>query len=133
MSYEIKIPIRFNDEDNQNHVNHLALIEYVAEARITFIDELVTRYPSNAEDLDYVLVYFSANFMKEVTYPGFVTIIPNIMSVGIKSIRTKYKMKNEDDTVMDAECVNVFFDKKTGDSTPIPDDLHRKIKEIGGI
>jgi hypothetical protein len=33
MTYKVAIPIRFNDEDNQNHVNHLALIEYIAEAR----------------------------------------------------------------------------------------------------
>ena len=130
MTYKVAIPIRFNDEDNQNHVNHLALIEYIAEARIIFIDGLIAK--SDVEDLDYVLVYFSANFVKEVTYPGLVTITPSIMSVGTKSMRTKYKMRNEDEAVMDAECVNVFFDDKTGNSTPIPDALRKKIKEIGG-
>jgi acyl-CoA thioester hydrolase len=130
MTYKVAIPIRFNDEDNQNHVNHLALIEYIAEARILFIDGLIAK--SNVEDLDYVLVYFSANFVKEVTYPGLVTITPSVMSVGTKSMRTKYKMRNEDEAVMDAECVNVFFDDKTGNSTPIPDALRKKIKEIGG-
>ena len=130
MTYKVAIPIRFNDEDNQNHVNHLALIEYIAEARIIFIDSLIAK--SDVEDLDYVLVYFSANFVKEVTYPGLVTITPSVMSVGTKSMRTKYKMRNEDEAVMDAECVNVFFDDKTGNSTPIPDALRKKIKEIGG-
>ena len=38
------IEIRFTDVDSQDHVNHTAIVEWIAHARVTLIDEKVAQY-----------------------------------------------------------------------------------------
>ena len=38
---KIPIEVRFTDVDSDNHVNHLAVAEWIAHARVTMINEKV--------------------------------------------------------------------------------------------
>jgi len=48
------IEVRFTDTDAQGNVNHTAIIEYIAHARVTLLDGMVDQ--SGYDDLDHVLV-----------------------------------------------------------------------------
>ena len=129
-----RIPIRFNDQDAQGHVNHLGILEYVAEARIAALDRFVRR--AGADGLDYVLVNIEADFIKEMKYPGWVEVDFRITAVGKKSVTTEYEVvyKNSNGwtegggPAAKALCVNVFFDTASGKTVPVPEKL-RKLME----
>ena len=53
----IPIEVRFTDVDSDNHVNHIAVVEWIAHARVTMIDEKVKQSGLNLlSDINYVLV-----------------------------------------------------------------------------
>jgi YbgC/YbaW family acyl-CoA thioester hydrolase len=133
--------IRFTDVDSQNHVNHTAIIEWIAHARVKMIDAKLKQYEdfiwtdkskNDGPELDHVLVNMNVNFFKEVFYPGEIEVQGKILSVGNKSVTTKFfvynshERGNNDGPVAEAECVNVFFRTSTKESINMSD----KFKEI---
>ena len=129
------IEIRFTDVDSQNHVNHTAIVEWIAHARVKLIDEKVNQYNHGSWgdedfdahlDLDYVLVNLNVNFHKEVLYPGTVDVKGRVLNVGNKSLTTEFFVYSNDDLVAEAQCINVFFRTSTKKSVDIPN----KLKDI---
>ena len=106
--------VRFTDVDSDNHVNHLAVAEWVAHARVTMVDEKIKHAGLNLlSDIDYVLVNLSIDFRDQVVYPNFIEVQGKILRVGTKSLTTQYSVylpSEQDKIVAVAECVNVFVD-----------------------
>ena len=137
---KIPIEVRFTDVDSDNHVNHLAVAEWIAHARVTMIDEKLKQSGLNLlSDINYVLVKLSIDFREQVVYPNIIEVQGKILRIGTKSLTTQYsvyipgKHLGNSEThkiVAIAECVNVFVDatdSKKG--VEIPDEL-RKILDI---
>ena len=124
----VPIEVRFTDVDSDNHVNHLAVAEWVAHARVKMIDENIKQAGLNLlSDIDYVLVNLSIDFRDQVIYPSFIEVQGKILRVGTKSLTTQYSVYIPGDKpkiVAVAECVNVFVDAMDSKkSVEIPDEL----------
>ena len=124
----VHIEVRFKDVDSDNHVNHLAVAEWVAHARVKMIDENIKQAGLNLlSDIDYVLVNLSIDFRDQVVYPSFIEVQGKILRVGTKSLTTQYSVYIPGDKpkiVAVAECVNVFVDAMDSKkSVEIPDEL----------
>ena len=126
------IEIRFTDVDSQDHVNHTAIVEWIAHARVTLFDEKVNQYDNEFQndyvreegpELDYVLVNLNVNFQKEVFYPGTIEVTGQVLDVGNKSVTTEFFVYNKDEFVAGAQCINVFFNPTTKKSIEIPEKL----------
>lgn len=124
------IEVRFTDVDSQNHVNHTAIIEWIAHARVRLIDRKIKQYDhgqwkNNDEEpeLDHVLVNLDINFHKEVLYPGIVEISGRVLNVGSKSVTTEFFVYSNDDLSAEAQCTNVFFNTSDKKSVNIPNQL----------
>ena len=124
------IEIRFTDVDSQDHVNHTAIVEWIAHARVKLIDEKVNQYDhglwNEGLELDHVLVNLKVNFQKEVFYPGTVEVAGRVHDVGNKSVTTVIFVYSDGEVVAEAQCINVFFRTSTKKSVDIPD----KLKDI---
>ena len=132
--------IRFTDVDSQNHVNHIAIIEWIAHARVTLIDEKVNQYHhtlwENRKDqdpeLDHVLVNLEVNFHKEVFYPGIIEVTARVLNVGSKSVTTEFFVYSGNEVVAEAQCINVFFRTSDKTSVDIPDKLKDMLMKKNG-
>ena len=131
----IDMEIRFTDVDSQNHVNHIAIIEWIAHARVKLIDDKLNQYEhflwkdksiDNKLEFDYVLVNLDISFIKEVFYPGIIEVKAGVLSVGAKSLTTEFFVYSGDEMVAEAQCINVFF--RTGDKKTV--DISDKLKDI---
>ena len=128
------IEVRFTDVDSQNHVNHTAIVEWIAHARVKLIDGKVTQYHhtlwENLKDqnpeLDHVLVNLEVNFHREVFYPGTIEVTGRVLNVGNKSVTTEFFVYSGDEVVAEAQCINVFF--RTSDKTSM--DIPNKLKDM---
>ena len=124
------IEIRFTDVDSQDHVNHTAIVEWIAHARVKLIDGKVNQYDhglwNEGLELDHVLVNLKVNFQKEVFYPGTVEVAGRVHDVGNKSVTTVIFVYSDGEVVAEAQCINVFFRTSTKKSVDIPD----KLKDI---
>ena len=136
----VPIEVRFTDVDSDNHVNHIAVAEWVAHARVKMIDEQIKQSGLNLlSDIDYVLVKLSIDFCDQVVYPNFIEVQGTIIRVGTKSLTTQYSVyipgwhlgsPKTHKIVAVAECVNVFVDASDSrKGVEIPDEL-RKILDI---
>ena len=134
------IEIRFTDVDIQGHVNHTAIVEWIAHARVTLIDEKVIQYHhtlwENRKDqdpeLDHVLVNLEVNFHKEVFYPGTIEVRGKVLNVGNKSVTTEFFVYSGDEVVAEAQCINVFFRTSDKKSVDIPDKLKDMMMKKNG-
>ncbi len=115
------IEIRFSDQDSQGHVHHEAIVGYIAHARVSFVDGLVE--DSGVKDTDYVLVNLNVDFLAEVSHPGVIDVSSWVERIGNKSVTTKYELFKEGEKFAKASSVNVFFNTKTKETVPIPDQL----------
>ena len=131
----IDMEIRFTDVDSQNHVNHTAIIEWIAHARVKLIDDKLNQYEhflwkdktiADGLEFDYVLVNLDISFIKEVFYPGTIEVKAGVLSVGDKSLTTEFFVYSGGEMVAEAQCINVFFKTTTKISVDIPD----KLKDI---
>ena len=124
------IEIRFTDVDSQDHVNHTAIVEWIAHARVKLIDGKVNQYNNilwdEGLDLDHVLVNLKVDFRKEVFYPGTIEVAGRVHDVGNKSVTTVIFVYSDGKVVAEAQCINVFFRTSTKKSVDIPD----KLKDI---
>ena len=116
------IEVRFTDTDAQGNVNHTAIIEYIAHARVTLLDGMVDQ--SGYDDLDHVLVSLQVDFLQKIYWPETVRMTTKVISVGNKSVTTEILVCNgEEEVLAKATCVNVFFATYSGQTTLIPDEL----------
>ena len=134
------IEIRFTDVDSQDHVNHTAIVEWIAHARVKLIDGRVAQYShtiwQNLKDqdpeLDHVLVNLDVNFHKEVFYPGTIEVSGRVLNVGNKSVTTEFFVYSGDEVVAEAQCINVFFRTSDKKSVDIPDQLKDMLMKKNG-
>ena len=134
------IEVRFTDVDSQNHVNHTAIVEWIAHARVKLIDGKVAQYGhtiwQNLKDqdpeLDHVLVNLDVNFHKEVFYPGTIEVTGRVLNVGSKSVTTEFFVYSGDEVVAEAQCINVFFRTSDKKSVDIPDKLKDMMMKKNG-
>lgn len=118
----MKIDIRFTDTDAQKNVNHTAIVEWIAHARVKMLDRYAEL--SDINDLDHVLVSLNMNFSGKIFWPGEVEITGFVSEVGSKSVKTEFYVTDKDGTdLADAECVNVFFITYSGKSIIIPEEF----------
>ena len=131
----IDMEIRFTDVDSQNHVNHIAIIEWIAHARVKLIDDKLNQYEhflwkdksiADGLEFDYVLVNLDISFIKEVFYPGTIEVKAGVLSVGDTSVTTEFFVYSGNEMVAEAQCINVFFRTTTKKSVDITD----KLKDI---
>ena len=120
--------IRFTDVDSQNHVNHIAIIEWIAHARVKLIDDKLNQYEhflwkdktiADGLEFDYVLVNLDISFIKEVFYPGIIEVKAGVFDVGDISLTTEFFVYSGDELVSEAQCINVFFKTTTKKSPEI--------------
>ena len=108
--------VRWRDEDTQGHVNHIPMLEWVAQARVDYIDSLY-----RDDTVDYVLVHLSTDFHAKVYYPDDISVRASIRDKGKTSLTTVYELFRQDGVrILTAVCTKVFFNKKTGTAVNVP-------------
>jgi YbgC/YbaW family acyl-CoA thioester hydrolase len=122
------IEVRFTDVDSQLHVNHTAIVEYIAHCRVQLLHPIEEVEDS---EYDHVLVHLAINLCEPLCYPADVVVTGHILEVGSKSVTTRYLVHSAGRLIADAECVNVVMRFGTTTSISIPVEL-RNLLENGG-
>ena len=125
------IEVRFTDVDSQLHVNHTAIVAYIAHCRVQLLRpiedweeySLLASNPLGPQH-DHVLVHLAVNLCEPLHYPADVIVTGHVLEVGRKSVTTRFLVHSEKRLISDAECINVVVDVGTTTSVPIPPGLH---------
>lgn len=119
------ITIRYRDEDEQGHVNNSVYSEWVEVARVM----LIRRMTASAPDwLGTALARMTINFLGETTWPGEVRVGGRLLGIGNRSFRSAYAVFRDDRCLATADCISVYFDRRSRSSTTPPPEVREAME-----
>ena len=119
------ITIRYRDEDEQGHVNNSVYSEWVEVARVTLIRRLTASGP---DWLGTALARMTLNFLGETRWPGEVRVGGRLLGFGNRSFRSAYAVFRDDRCLTTADCISVYFDRRSRSSTPPPPEVRQAME-----
>jgi acyl-CoA thioester hydrolase len=126
-----EIRIDWSDLDVLGHVNHLAIMRYIQTARVLYFELLGMSARVKGLHVGPIMASVSAQFKKQILYPGTVRVLSTINELKTTSFHMKhYIIDDEDDIAAEGHDVLVMFDFLTNDKHGISDDLRGKIEAI---
>jgi len=119
------ITIRYRDEDQQGHVNNSVYSEWVEVARVMLIRQMSAAAP---DWLATALARMTINFLGETTWPGEVRVGGRLLSIGNRSFRSAYAVFQGDRCLATADCISVYFDRRSRSSTTPPPEVREAME-----
>lgn len=124
-AYSADIDVYTRDIDTGNHVNNAAFVEYLEQARLEYLDELV----EYSENKTYIVVAtLEMEFKRPVTWQDTVTVDLRILDLDTSSFRIEYRLRVDDTVVAIAETVMITYDREAAESIPIPSTWRDRIE-----
>ena len=124
VSYTAELEVRFRDLDPMQHVNNAIYATYLEQARARFSEDVLG---TALADLDTVLAQVEVSFERPIEGVGTVRVELEVSDLGRSSIPVEYELFSEGERVATARTVQVYFDRETGESKPIPEDLREQL------
>jgi acyl-CoA thioester hydrolase len=119
----MEMPIRFDDLDVLWHVNNVAIIALLQEARVHFNREMAL--PMLAQGLRTVVGAMNVEYAGEMTYPGVVKIHSGISTIGRSSYAFAQLIRQNGQSAVYSQITMVVTD--INGPTAIPDDFRGAI------
>ena len=109
--------IRYNDTDRQGHVNNAVFSTFFESSRVSILYD-ADRGLAKGET-EFVIVTFEVEYLKELHWPGEVTIGTRIGRVGRSSLVFEQALFQQGECVSVAKSTMVMINKSTRQSTPL--------------
>lgn len=121
---ETQLPIRFDDLDMLKHVNNVAIVALLQEARVHFGREMAL--PPLGEGLRMVVAAMNVEYAGKITYPGMVDIRSGISGVGRSSFTFAQLILQDGQSAAYSQITMVVTD--ANGPAPIPEDFRHAIE-----
>jgi acyl-CoA thioester hydrolase len=122
--YTVDLEVRFRDLDPMQHVNNAIYVTYLEQARARFYEEVVG---TTLADIDTVLAQVEVSFERPIEGVGTVRVELTVGELGRSSIPMTYELFSGDERVATGRSVQVYFERDSGTSRPIPEDLRERL------
>ena len=119
------VSLRFSDQDSLGHINNVSYAAYIEQARVAFINEIVS---PQSDHINYILANLQIDYRREMHFPGNVDVGACLLKIGNKSITTGYGLFKDTENIATGSSVNVFFDSNTRETIAIPDNLRKSLE-----
>lgn len=125
----VTIPVRWSDQDVNQHVNNAMYFTYFEQTRIEWLKRQPAVTRANGEGI--VVAKASCDYLKPIPYPETLEIRMYAGRVGRASFTTLYEIFGADRTAKyaEGEAVLVWVDRAAGKSQPLPDDLRSTLTD----
>ena len=121
MAHQLVIPVRWSDLDALNHVNNLAFLDFIQEARIQAFDAMGVRLEGVREGP--VVVNVNCNYRREIRYPTTVRVDTRLEVASSRKLLMHHRIVNNDDPEIlyaDACITVVWVNYAEGGATRLP-------------
>jgi acyl-CoA thioester hydrolase len=123
------VHVRFNDCDGMRHVNNAVYLTYLEDARIAFFQALDTKDGKGFFGRGIIVARMEVDYVKPALFGhGSIQVTVDIQSIGRRSWRMGYVLRQGNDEVARAVGVMVAYDYKQQVSRPL-DDVERAALE----
>lgn len=118
----VPLSVRWGDLDAFNHVNNAAFLDYVQEARLTWMAGLEGAWLDEAKMP--VVAAAHVNFRNQLTWPADVVVELVAGRIGRSSVTIAHRITSAidpDRVFAEGDTVLVWIDRASGRSIPLPD------------
>jgi acyl-CoA thioester hydrolase len=131
----ITVPVRWGDMDAFGHVNNARYFTYCESARISYFQAVGLGAQTTTPDHGPSVVTATCNFRRQVHYPATLEVGVRALKIGRTSFPLEYGifLEGTGDLVADGSSVVVWVDYGAGKSTPLPESLKARIRELDGL
>lgn len=123
MVYTQKFQLSIRDINYANHMDHLALLNYLHETRVRFLREHgYSELDVDGNGSGLVVVNLQCSYRKECFYGDLLTVNMTLHVLSPTKLQFKYQIYNNDVLSADSEILVVFLNKNKK-IIPIPEYL----------
>jgi acyl-CoA thioester hydrolase len=117
--HRTEFPLRFNDTDMVGHVNNAVYSTIFEAARTAFFVE--HRLFGRGSGFSPVIVRVEIDYLREINWPGTVTIETAVHRIGAKSFHLRHRASVGDRLVSRATGVSAVIDTHARHAVPLHD------------
>ena len=128
--FSVTITPRFYETDALGHINNASIAAWFEVARVQFLESLGENKPETASD--WVLANIHIDFVRETFYGSNVEAVITGAEVGNSSFTVRCEMSQAGNVTVRGRAVLVHRDPAAKKSTPVPDELRRKVAAYNG-
>lgn len=126
MSYEHALTVRFRDCDSLGHVNNAVYLTYLEEARIHWIQDILSDLAIGA--MPIILASAQIDYRSPARFSERLIVSVRVVEVRTRSFKLAYDIACGARKVADAQTVLVTYDYDAGRTIPIPEDLKNQLQ-----
>ncbi|HEY3388191.1 MAG TPA: acyl-CoA thioesterase [Prolixibacteraceae bacterium] len=131
-SLKLELRIDWSEIDLFGHVNNLSIQKYIQSAKVNYLEAIGLMPSQSAIKVGPTLVSSTCQFRKMSFYPGNVTIWSKVDLIKTTSFRILHKIMNDqNEIVAEAQDIIVLFDFEKNTKRVIPEEIKKKIIELG--
>ncbi len=130
--FYLDIQVRYADLDTLQHVNNVAIMDYVEQARIAYYRASGIWDGTIHKGFGTVVAGFKIDYLVSILYDDPVRVGVKVSHIGSKSIRYHFQVENSENGTVYArgEVVMVSFNQEIGESQPVPQEWREKIAKF---
>ena len=129
-SFTTVVPVRYRDLDPLGHVNHAVHVSYLEAARVDYFEQIVG---VDLTAVDTAIASVDISYRRPITLDGELVVAMQVTEIGTTSLTIDSKLTVDGEPAASATVVMVNYDRKRGQSVPIPDDWQRAIETFEDI
>lgn len=130
-SHEVAVPLRWSDMDALQHINNVAMMRLLEEARIRFLTEQVTR-PGDTRVTMFV-AHHEIDYLAPLLYsPEPVRIVLSVTRIGRSGFDLGYEVFGSDGAAAAIAETSMVVVDEAGRPASIPAELRTQLVELVG-
>lgn len=130
--FRTDVKIRFSETDAFGHVNNVSHIIYFEQARLDFFEQLEVFSVFLVPESPTIIVAADIHcyYLQQIFYSQRLSVGVKIAHIGRSSLDLQYVIQDQKtkEPLAVARGAIVHVDKKTGKSTPWPEDIKEKVE-----
>jgi thioesterase III len=132
MKNHIRIKVRGYHLDVYGHVNNARYLEFLEEARWTFIESRIDLPAWKKLGFAFTVVKITINYRRAASLGEMLDVGTRLEKLGGRSgvIRQEITLARTGERVADAEVVFVIVDTETGKAVPLEGEIHTAWKSL---
>lgn len=124
--FTTEVDVRYGDIDTQHVVNNSVYIQFLAEARVGFLEGILDARIEEVQDI--VVGRQEIDYRQPLTRDDEVRVTARCTAVGRSSFTLEHEILSGEDVAARGKTVLVTIDPDTGDSRPIPESLRTELE-----
>jgi acyl-CoA thioester hydrolase len=124
----VAIPIRYADIDAHRHLNNVAYLTFMEQARLVYLREVGLWHDDRFESVGMIVAKVTCTYLQPAYMWEEVRVRIRISHVGTKSFHFEYRMETDRALVATGHSVQVCYDYYRQCSIPMPETWREAIQ-----